>query len=146
MTGSLSQHADFEEVNDKGHTVLACILRGDSDVRSINRATTLSRHQINYYFEKLERLDLIFVMRPDGYTTERENGQVRRFRKPKQAALTAAGMTYFEWKSREIPVEQYEDMDRDELVQKVRDLEDRVETIERSFDAFRRQVQRELRQ
>lgn len=127
-----SPQAAFHKVRDKDHAVLACIRQGNDTVRAINERTVdaLTQDHINYAFRKLEELDLIMVQQREGWTTSvLENGETRRHRKSKQAALTERGMAYFDWKGREADLGIYDADTMADLRTRVADLEAEQNTL-----------------
>lgn len=135
----------FAKVRDKDHAVLECIRRGDTDVHAVKQATTLTRREVNYCFEKLADLDLIAVTRPDGWTERVVDGRNRKFRTPKQATLTSRGDRYFDWTERDGTLGRYDAVDYEDLVETVNELEHEVEGLRAAFKRFRQQVVQELR-
>jgi hypothetical protein len=71
------------------------------------------------------------------------NGQKRVFQHPKEAELTAKGLRYLE-ESEPENVADYEGLSHGELVKKFRELEETVDQLERSMEAFRRQIMKKL--
>lgn len=127
----------FENVRDKDHTVLTCIQNGEDDVQRIKAATTLTQRDVNYAFEKLEDLGLIDVHRPDGQVERIIDGQKRVFDAPKEATLTQTGIQYLHTQNHRT---RYEDLSKEELIERIHDLEDRIAQLEDGFEAFRQQV------
>jgi hypothetical protein len=128
----------FEKIRDKDHTVLTCIQEGEDDVQKVKAATTLEKHEVNYAFEKLEDLGLIDVHRPDGQVERIIDGQKRVFDAPKEATLTQTGLQYLHTPNQDST--RYEDLSKEELIEKIYDLENRVTQLENGFEAFRQQV------
>ncbi|WP_193310471.1 hypothetical protein [Halorubrum halophilum] len=112
----------MDKLRDKDKIVLQAVHEGNDDIQKITETTTLENHEVNYCFSKLEDLNLIHVEKPDGYTTCNINGQKRVFQTPKQANLTNRAEKYLEDSDRE-NLEEYENLGRKELVQKVHRLE-----------------------
>jgi len=131
------------ELRDKEHVILEQVSSGNDDVQKITSATTLENHHVTYAFQKLEELGLMEVSKPDGRVERVIDGQKRVFQHPKQAELTGKGEAYLAESGAE-DLEMYEDLDRRELVEKVRELEGRVDSLEKKFEVFREQVQRNL--
>lgn len=142
-SGGGGQETVFVKVRPEDHAILVCIRNGDNDVYRINRETALTRSQINYAFKKLSELGLICVFRPDGYTQEYLEGQKRVFQKPKEASLTERGVEYFEWSARNADLGTLRNLDREELVQQVRENQQAVAELRRAFQIFSEQVLRE---
>lgn len=123
-------HKSFEKLRDEDKVVLQLIRDGTDDVRSINKATSLSRRQVGYAFTKMDELGLIDVIsEEDEYVREHVNGQERRYRKPREGNLTELGKRYFEL--RDSP-----DIDPDELAQKETDnqIEELKEHVQQLAD------------
>lgn len=133
---------EFEQIRDKDHVVLQHIKEGREDVQKITAETTLENHHISYSFEKLEELGLITVEKPDRMVERVVNGQKRVFQHPKKAELTEKGNQYIKRNSGEVSL--YEDLNRRELVQKVKKLDKRVESLESSLSTFKKQIQNQL--
>lgn len=131
-----------DHLRDVDHEVLCCIRDGEDDVQKIKAATTLSKRQVNYAFEKLEDLGLIEVSRPEGQVERVIDGQKRVFDAPKEAELTETGVKVLRFTDDE--PSRYQDLSREELVETIHDLENRIDTLEDSFEAFRKQVLRKL--
>jgi len=130
---------DPDNLREKDEIVLQAVQEGNDDIQKITETTTLENHEVNYCFSKLEDLDLIHVEKPDGYTTRNINGQKRVFQTPKQAHLTNRAKKYLENSDRE-DLDEYENLDRKVLVQKVRGLENQVRELEQKFEVFRNQI------
>jgi len=129
----------MDKLRDKDKIVLQAVQEGNDDIQKITETTTLENHEVNYCFSKLEDLNLIHVEKPDGYTTRNINGQKRTFQTPKQANLTNRAEKYLEDSDRE-DLDEYENLDRKELVQKVQRLENQVGKLEQKFEVFRNQI------
>ncbi|WP_353634429.1 hypothetical protein ABSL23_15480 [Halobacterium sp. NMX12-1] len=130
---------EIEEIRDKDHVVLQHIEEGRDDVQKITAETTLENHHVSYCFEKLEDLGLIAVEKPDTMVERVIDGQKRVFQHPKEAVLTEKGYRYLDQSESE-NVTEYEDLSHSELVEKSQDLERKVEQLEKSLEAFRRQI------
>ncbi|MFC5133499.1 MULTISPECIES: hypothetical protein [Haloferacaceae] len=131
-----------EPLREKDRAVLACIRDGDNDVQQIKAATTLSKREVNYSFEKLEDLDFIEVSRPDGQVERIIDGQKRVFDTPKEATLTEQAIQYLQAANQDS--NRYQNLSRDELVDKIHDLEARIDRLENGFESFRQQVLQKL--
>lgn len=132
-----------EELRDKDEIVLHAIQNGEDDIQKITETTILENHEANYCFTKLEGLNLIDIEKNTGYTTRNINGQKRVFQTPKEAKLTDKGEQYLENLDRK-DLDEYENLGRKELVQKVHRLERRVDNLEGTIQSFRKQVQKHL--
>lgn len=128
-------------LRDKDKAVLNHIKEGRDDIQKITEATTLENHEVNYCFQKLEKLGLIEVEKPDGMVERVVDGQKRVFEAPKRAELTEQGVEYNE---RDKKITSYNKMSQSEIVEKVRVLEDDIEALEEAFQTFKSQIQREL--
>lgn len=128
-----------EQLRDKDEAVLRNISEGRDDVQKITAATTLENHHVTYCFEKLEELDLIEVSKPDGHVERVIDGQKRVFQAPKQATLTEKGGQFLEHVSRE-NLNEYEKLSHGELIERVHQLENHVEKLEKNFEVFQNQV------
>ncbi|MFB6208413.1 MAG: hypothetical protein ABEJ69_03620 [Candidatus Nanohaloarchaea archaeon] len=132
----------FDSIRDKDHVVLSHI-RDGNDIQQITEATSLSNQEVNYSFRKLENLDLIEIHKREGTVERVIDGQKRVFPAPKQATLTEKGLEYFEWTDRE-GTKLYEDITREEMVERIHELEERLDELETKFDIFTKQIRREL--
>ena len=129
-------------LRDKDHVVLHQINEGNDDVQKITSETTLENHHVTYALEKLEEHGLIQVEKPDGMVERIINGQKRVFQAPKKAELTEKGRKRLE--QEEADLDSYENLTHRELVEKVRELENQVEGLERQLTMFRKQVLEKL--
>jgi hypothetical protein len=134
----------FNQIREKDHTVLACIRGGVDDVQQIKATTTLSKNEVNYSFSKLAEHGFIDVSRPEGTVERVIDGQKRVFDAPKVAVLTRKAAAYFEWTDRTETIDTYREMSRAELIERVYELEQRVDELQQAFETFRRQVQDHL--
>ena len=134
---------EFEKVRDKDHVVLKHVEEGRDDVQKITEETTLENHHVSYSFEKLEELGLITVSKPDRMVERVVDGQKRVFQHPKQADLTDEGLRYLEESGSE-DVTEYEDVSHEELVERVREIEDEVDELKEAFRVFKKQVQKKM--
>lgn len=132
----------IDQLREKDHTVLHCIQEGHDDTRKIREQTTLSNRDVNYSLDKLEDIGLIETDTPDGRVTKVVDGQKRNFKAPRQARLTDTGSQYLTTIDREQT--QYQEMSHEDLVERVRGLEQQVADLENAFDAFRQQVLKKL--
>jgi DNA-binding MarR family transcriptional regulator len=130
---------DFDTIRDKDHLILQHIDQGDDDVQQITAETTLENYHVTYALEKLEELGLITVKKPDGMVERVIDGEKRVFQHPKQAELTEKGEQYLEHADNE-DLDEYENLSHEELVEKVHELEHKVEELEKNFEVFRNQV------
>ncbi|AZH26682.1 winged helix DNA-binding protein [Haloplanus aerogenes] len=129
-------------LREKDRVVLTCIGNGKDDVQKITAVTTLENHHVTYAFEKLEEQGLIHVEKPDGMVERVIDGQKRVFQAPKQAELTENGQERL--KQDEEDLDQYENLTHRELVEKVHQVEEQVESLEARLNTFQKQVQRRL--
>jgi hypothetical protein len=137
----------FRRVREIDHAVLTCIRDGDDTTRQINQRTSdqLSKHQINYSFQKLKNHDLIVVTQRDGYTTSiLDSGETRTHRKSKQASLTPTGRDYFDWDGRNPGLGTYDPETAATLKQSVAHLEDELAQVRTELQNHK-QVLRQLR-
>lgn len=132
----------FDQVRDKDHTIIECIHQGHDTTRTIREQTIFSNRDVNYSFDKLEDLGLIETEAPDCRVTEVVDGQKRNFKAPRQAELTRSGKEYL---SRiEDGQNLYRDLSHEELVTRVRGLEDELEAVQDQMEVFRQQVLEKL--
>lgn len=132
------------ELREKDRTVISCISDGHADVQQITAETTLSNREVNYCFRKLEEAGLIDVEKPDGMVEREIDGQTRVFEAPKHATLTADGEDAVE-RITDDRLDQYRDLSYEELVERVAELERRVEAVESALKNFRKQVLSKLK-
>jgi predicted transcriptional regulator len=131
-----------EELDPASQTVLQLVSEGHNDIQKITEETTLTNSQVNYRFQKLQDLDLIEVEKRDGWTTRVIDGQKRKFKAPKQAELTEHGEQVLQ--NKEADMDEYRDLTREELVEKIHRLEGRIEDLENKFNTLRSQIRRYL--
>lgn len=129
-------------LREKDRVVLRCISEGATDTTAIREKTTLSNRDVHYCFDKLEEGGLIETHTPDGRVTRVINGQKQNFRAPRQAQLTKRGKQHLS-KSDQPETVLY-DMDREEMIERIRELEGEVSDLWEALDTFRKQVRREL--
>lgn len=132
----------FQKVREKDAAVLDCIENGENDIQLITSATILSNSEVNYSFRKLESLELIEVQKPDGTVDRVVNGTRQVFEAPKKATLTELGEDYCI--QEESCVDQHRSLSKDELSDKVRELETQVDDLETRLKMFQSQVQQKL--
>lgn len=128
-------------LREEDQLILKQVQEENDDVQKITSATTLENYQVTYAFQKLEGEDLIQISRPDKMVERVINGQKRVFQHPKTAELTEKGRTLLE-ELDQSDLDQYQDLSREELVQRVHELGQRVDDLEQSFEIFRKQVQK----
>jgi len=133
---------ESEQIRDKDHVVLQHIEEGLDDVQKITAETTLENHHVSYCFEKLEEQGLLTVEKPDKMVERVVDGQKRVFQHPKEAELTEEGREYLKRDYSEVSL--YEDLSRRELVEKVKELDKRVASLESSLSTFKKQIQNQL--
>lgn len=126
-------------LRDKDRSVLQKIEEGFDDVQKITEETTLENHHVTYAFQKLEDLGLIQVEKPGGMVERTINGQKRVFQAPKKAELTEEGEMFIKNTEQENS-DEYEDLSHRELVEKVHQLDNEVQEIQRKFKLFKQQV------
>jgi hypothetical protein len=136
----------FPKIRDKDAAILQLVADGEHTTRNLRETTTLSRREIQYAFDKLEDLTMLTVEAPDGYTTEMIDGQQRRFRKPKRAALTDRGIEYLQWADEEDAAARFREADWNELTQQVKENTALIEAIDGRLEQFRQQMVQELEQ
>jgi len=131
----------FTNIGDREVEVLNLVKNGYDDFQRIREQMTLSWRQLDYSIEKLEDADLVETRNPDGYTVREVEGQRRKFKEPRRVALTELGLKYLD----HVEVkEQYRDLDRDELIEKIHQLEQRVDQLEQGFQTFKDQIKRQI--
>jgi len=134
---------EFEQLRDKDNVVLQYIEEGHDDVQKITSETTLENYHVSYCFEKMEDLGLIEVSKPDKMVERIVDRQKRVFQHPKQAELTEKGLRYLEETESEDTTE-YEDLSHNELVERMKTVEEDVEDLKEAFQVFRKQIQQRL--
>ncbi|RJX51907.1 hypothetical protein [Halonotius pteroides] len=133
------------ELRDKEQIILQQVDSGNDDVQKITQATTLENHHVTYAFKKLEELDLLTVSKPDGTVERIIDGQKRVFQHPKQAELTEKGEHHLQQADTQ-ELDEYENLSHHELVKQVHRLEQELAEVRESFQLFREQVKRELKE
>jgi len=131
------------ELRDKDQAVLQALSDGHDDTQKIKSETTLENHEIRYSLDKLEGLGLVELEQPNGMVERVVKGQKRVFQAPTQAELTEKG-SYRESEINSEDTNRYENLTHSELVEKVYQLESQLETLNRKFETFQRQVQQRL--
>lgn len=134
----------FEKVQELGHVVLTAIRNECEDIREIREATTLSIGQVNYRVRKLEDLGLIELGDSQGRERQEVDGQIREYDAPKPARLTQLGQQYFEYTDRKEDLSQYENLTKEELVEKLHEHEQRIDRLESAIQMLKEQFQRDL--
>lgn len=134
------------ELDSTAYAVLYCIREGTDTVRAINKATTLTKDQINGAFRRLDDSGYIAVDRPDGRKEEWIDGQRVTYQAPKEATLTDAGITYVDWATRHTaPPDVIRDgRDGDDLEDRLDQLEDDVAQLEKQFEQRFQQLREQV--
>ena len=132
--------AEFEQIRDKDRVVLECIREGSDDIQLITEATTLDNAAVNYCFRKLSKQDLITVEKPDGMVERVIDGTQQVFEAPKKAELTAKGYRCLKQADQDDGNGQYRSMTRDELVERVHELEANYDDLEEKVERIRQHV------
>jgi len=135
--------SDQEQLRSIDQTVLHKIQEGKTDTQKITEATTLETHQVRYSLNKLDKLELIDLEKPDGMVERIIDGQKRVFKHPTQARLTEASRQHLNTGQNETET-RYENLSKDELTQKVIQLENEVDELRESLNTFKRQVRQQL--
>jgi predicted transcriptional regulator len=131
-----------DNIRDKDAAILESIRTGEDDIQKITASTTLSNSEVNYSFQKLEDQGLIEVEKPDGMVERVINGTKQVFEAPKKAKLTDQGEQYLNQLEKDL--DDFEDLNHDEAVEKIRELEQEVESLKSSFRVFKKQVKEQL--
>jgi len=139
-------HTAHDQLDAKSLTILQAVDDGHDDTLKIRKAITLDNRQINHYLvEKLASLEdqgLVKTHRPDGPERRQVNGHTQYLPyAPKRVELTENGHTLLRETDN---TETHTDLSKQELVQRVRTLEEQVDELETRFDVFRRQVKDEF--
>lgn len=135
---------DTETLREKDRAVLSHILEGRNDTHEITQATTLADYEVRYSFGKLEDHGLIRIEKPDGMVERTVDGQKRVFKAPHQAHLTDKAKEYLEQTRIKEDAERFEDMSREELVEKIRDHEDRIDRLETAVEMLKASFQQQF--
>lgn len=136
----------LERLVETDLAILQAVHEGHDDTMKIREATTLDNRSINHHLvEKegnLEERGLVDIHRPDGPERREVNGHTQYLPyAPKRIVLSEKGQAVLREAEQ---VENYLDMTRKELVQRVRELEKDIENLETRFDVFRRQVRERI--
>ena len=136
----------FENIRDIDRAVLEFVKGGVNSLRAINEQThdEVDGRQIGHAFTKLERMGLIEVETPEGYTESVIDGQRRVHRKSRRATLTKKGLQYFKWADDREQRQKFAEMSWAELTEQVQENTELLEAVERRQDQFRRQMVQEL--
>lgn len=132
----------LDQLSEKDRTVFACLHDGAETTTDIRAETTLSNRDVNYCLDKLVDQGLIETWTPDGRVTQVIDGQKRNYKAPRHAELTAKGKAC----PHAITCEEspYQDLSHEELVERVYELERRIDDLERTLEMFRKQIQRKF--
>ena len=141
----MSKEEVFQKVRGKDEAVLHCIENGDDDIQLITSSTTLTNSEVNYCFRKLEKIGLIQVQKQDGMVERVVDGTKQVFEAPKTAELTPLGDDYLE-KYSSGSSKSFDTEGREELAERVADLENDVQELKSAFEVFKRQVNEKLSQ
>lgn len=130
------------ELREKDVAVLQAIRCGASDTSQIREATTLSNREINYSLNHYLRTNgLVEIERSEGREQREINGHEKQIWKPKTVELTDEGikkLTQLEKENR------YNDMSKRELIERVHELETRLDRLETVFKDFRSKVMEQI--
>lgn len=129
------------KLRDKDVAVLQAIENGASTVTEIRESTTLTTRQINYSIDEysLEKLGLVDVDRESGREWREVNGHQKNVWKSKQVQLTDKGIQLLA-ELETVQGDRYEDMSKQELIERVLELEERQDRFEQVFKDFRSKV------
>lgn len=129
-----------EDLRDKDLAVLQAIQNGANTVSEIKEETTLSNREINYSLteKSLEQMNLVNINRTDTREWQQINGQERYIWKPKTVELTDKALHTLTEQDNNI--NQYEDMTKRELIERIHELEQRQNQLETVFKDFRQKV------
>lgn len=125
-------------LRDKDHAILEHISNGKDDTRKITQATTLEDYEVRYSFEKLENLGLVTIRRDDEMIERVVDGRKQVFKAPYEAELTDDGRQYLDTLDKG---EKYQELNRGELIDKVHDLEQRIEYLETAVEMLTNKFQ-----
>lgn len=131
------------ELRDKDQAVLHAIQEGHNDTQKITEHTTLENHHVRYSLKKLENQGLIQLEKPDGMVERKINGQKRVFQAPLKAEPTEAGLQTLKETDQEA-LEAYQNLTHRELVEKVYDLEEKLERLQESIQMYKKQMIQEV--
>jgi hypothetical protein len=128
------------ELRGEDIAVLEALHNGASTVSEIKEETTLTTRQINYSINEysLEELGLVEVNRKEGRAWQEINGTEQYVWNPKTIELTDHGIQTLA--DQETDRHGYEEMSKQELVQRIQKLEQRVDRFEHVFKQFRKKV------
>lgn len=132
----------LEQLNEVDLAILQAVQDGHDDTMKIREATTLENRSINHHLvekkDSLEELGLVDIYRSDDPERRTVDGRIHYLPyAPKRITLTERGQVVLQETE---DIEKYEGMSKEELIQLVREHEDRITELETRFDVFRRQV------
>jgi hypothetical protein len=132
------------DLRDKDIAVLQAIQNGAKDTSEIREATTLTNREINYSINQksLEEHGLVNVKRPKGREQREVNGGKTSTWKAKRYNLTDKGIRYL--KDLDQHPDQYEELEKRELIERIQELEERQDRLESMFKQFRSKVMENL--
>jgi len=133
-----------ESLRDKDTAVLQAIQDGAQTVSEIREQTTLTNREINYSLteKSLQTQGLVEIQKQEGREWREINGEKRYIWKPKQVELTDKGLRKLA--DLENPNTEYENLSKRELIQRIQELENRLNRIENMFKDFRQKVMKQI--
>jgi len=131
------------DLREKDIAVLQAIQDGAQTVSQIKATTTLSNREINYSLteKSLQQQGLVEIEREEGRKwTEFQNSE-RYIWKPKTVELTDKAITLL---AEHQTNNRYEDLSKQELIQRIHELEQRQTRLENMFKDFRQKVMKRI--
>jgi hypothetical protein len=125
-----------DKLREKDLAVLQAIQNGANTTSEIREATTLTNREINYSLTEkgLEQHGLVEIHRVEG---RQETPEGKTIWKPKQVQITDQGLQTLQHHDQE---SKYDDLTREELIQRIHELEQRQDRLETMFKDFRSKV------
>lgn len=132
------------DLGAKEIAVLQAIQDGAETVPEIREKTTLTSREINYRLNEysLEELGLVEIDRKEGREWLEIDGEERYVLKPKKVQLTDKALQILA--EHETNAERYEDMSKQELIERIHELEQRQDRLETVFKDFRQKVMKRI--
>ncbi|MFB6183214.1 MAG: hypothetical protein ABEI96_01550 [Haloarculaceae archaeon] len=133
------------DLREKDLAVLQAIENGATTTHELNEVTTLTTREINYSLTEysLEELGLVEITRRDGREKREIDGHEQSVWRSKQFRLTDKAHQVLAQQEAG-KSERYEDLSKRELIERVDELETRLDRLETVFKDFRTKVMKQL--
>jgi len=131
------------DLRQKDKAVLQAIKDGARTVSQIKETTTLSNREINYSLteKSLQQHGLVEIQREEGREWTEIKSEERYIWKPKTVELTDKAIKLL---AEHETNTRYEDLSKQELIQRIHELEQRQDRLETMFRDFREKVMKKI--